>query len=83
MRVCRAAGQYPPVPSEVACRELVELVTDYLDGALPPEWRQGLEEHLGECDGCSDYLRQIRAVIDAVEHLTADERSRTSRDGGG
>ena len=63
------AGEDPPVPSEVACRELVRLVTDYLDGALPPQWRRGLDEHLAECVGCTDYLRQIRAVIDAVERL--------------
>jgi hypothetical protein len=69
------AGEYPPVPSEVACRELVRLVTDYLDGALPPQWRRGLDEHLDRCDGCTDYLRQIRAVIDAVERLAEDERS--------
>jgi hypothetical protein len=69
------AGEYPPVPSEVACRELVRLVTDYLDSALPPQWRRGLDEHLAECDGCTDYLRQIRAVIDAVERLAEEERS--------
>jgi len=70
------AGEYPPVPNEVACRELVHLVTDYLDGALPPEWRRGLDEHLTECHGCTEYLRQIRAVIDAVERLAADEQRR-------
>jgi predicted MFS family arabinose efflux permease len=69
------AGEDPPVPSEVACRELVRLVTDYLDGALPPQWRRGLDEHLAECVGCTDYLRQIRAVIDAVERLAEAERS--------
>jgi predicted MFS family arabinose efflux permease len=69
------AGHYPPAPSEVACRELVGLVTDYLDGVLPPQWRHGLEEHLAQCDGCTEYLSQIRAIIDAVERLAADERS--------
>jgi predicted MFS family arabinose efflux permease len=67
--------QHPILPAELACRELVRLATDYLDGVLPPDWRRGVEGHLAECDGCTEYLRQIRAVIDAVEHLVAQERS--------
>jgi predicted MFS family arabinose efflux permease len=65
----------PPAPAEVACRELVTLVTDYLDGALPADWRQGIEQHLGECDGCREYLDQIRTIVDAVQRLATTERS--------
>lgn len=67
--------EQPVVPADVACRELVRLATDYLDGVLPPDWRRGVEGHLAECDGCTEYLRQIRAVIDAVERLAVQERS--------
>lgn len=54
----------------MACRELVELVTDYLEGALPPGERARLEHHLGQCDGCSAYLEQIRTVIRLAGRLT-------------
>jgi predicted MFS family arabinose efflux permease len=53
-------------PDEVACMELVELVTDYLDGVLPPELRLQLQEHLAECDGCTEYVRQIALTIGAL-----------------
>jgi anti-sigma factor RsiW len=46
----------------LACREFVELVTDYLAGALPPEQRARFEAHLAQCDGCTGYLEDIRAV---------------------
>ena len=73
--------QHPILPADLACRELVRLATDYLDGDLPPDWRRGVEGHLAECDGCTEYLRQIRAVIDAVEQLAAQERSTSGRGG--
>jgi anti-sigma factor RsiW len=48
--------------SELTCQELVELVTDYLDGALPEAERVRLEEHLAECPGCRAYVEQIRTT---------------------
>ncbi|HEX5949556.1 MAG TPA: zf-HC2 domain-containing protein [Actinomycetota bacterium] len=47
----------------LTCHEVVELVTDYLEGALPPEVRGRVEEHLALCDGCSTYLEQMRETI--------------------
>jgi hypothetical protein len=61
-------------PADLACRELVYLVTDYLDGVLPADWRVGIERHLAECDGCTAYLQQIRVTIDALERLGTDVR---------
>jgi hypothetical protein len=58
-------------PADLACRELVDLVTDYLDGVLPPGWRAGFESHLADCDGCSEHVKQIRLTIRALEGLTA------------
>ena len=49
--------------SELACRELVELVTDYLEGALPPAERERFEAHLGSCRGCAAYLKQMRDLV--------------------
>jgi predicted MFS family arabinose efflux permease len=62
-------------PVDVACRELVSLVTEYLDGVLPATWRDGIDSHLDDCDGCTRYLAQLRATIDALERLGADYHS--------
>jgi hypothetical protein len=45
------------------CQELVELATDYLEGTLDDRDLQLLEQHLGDCAGCSEYLEQLRATI--------------------
>jgi len=50
-------------PGDLECRELVELVTDYLEGALAPDERVQFELHLAVCDGCTAYLRQLRATL--------------------
>ena len=49
---------------QLSCQELVELVTDYLEGALPDDERTGLERHLDTCDGCRDYVEQMRTTIE-------------------
>ncbi len=64
-----AVGPAAPAAEELACRELVELVTDYLDGVLPNDWRAGFEAHLAGCDGCTDYVRQIRITLQALASL--------------
>jgi predicted anti-sigma-YlaC factor YlaD len=56
--------------NEMTCRELVELVTDYLEGALSPAQRARFEAHLDECDGCTDYLSQMRRTLQVVGHLS-------------
>lgn len=50
----------------IRCRELVELVTAYLDDALRPEQRASVEAHLAKCDGCRGYLEQFRATIAVI-----------------
>jgi anti-sigma factor RsiW len=55
----------------LACRDAVELMTEYLEGALPlPEHRR-FEAHLAHCDACRAYLDQVRATVEAVGHLRA------------
>jgi anti-sigma factor RsiW len=54
---------------EMPCQELVEVITDYLEGALSPEDRWRFEEHLSTCDGCRNYLEQMRATIRATGAL--------------
>jgi anti-sigma factor RsiW len=64
---------------EMACRELVEVVTDYLDGTLPDEDRRRLEEHLAECPYCVDYIEQMRATIEALGTVGEDSISAETR----
>lgn len=54
---------------ELACQDIVELVTAYLEHALEPSDRERFEEHLVFCDGCSTYLDQMRATIAATGRL--------------
>ena len=51
---------------EIVCREFAELATDYLDGAMPHETIELVEEHLAMCDWCRDYLSQIETTARAV-----------------
>jgi len=54
------------------CKELVELVTDYLEGKLPSVETVRFEQHLSTCDGCTNYLAQIRQTIRVVGSLRRD-----------
>jgi anti-sigma factor RsiW len=56
--------------ADLSCRELVELVTEYLEGKLPPEERSRFELHLDECTGCRTYLRQMRQVLETAGGVT-------------
>ncbi len=49
--------------AELTCRELVEVVTDYLEDRLPPRDRLRFEEHIVICAGCTAYLEQMRQTI--------------------
>jgi anti-sigma factor RsiW len=58
---------------ELTCRELVELVTDYLEGALPGDVRERFDEHLAECPHCTEFVRQIEVTIALMGRVTEDE----------
>ena len=53
-------------PRDIACIELVELLTDYLEGALPPDEVAAVDAHLETCPPCRTYLAQMRATIEAM-----------------
>ena len=59
----------------LSCQELVELVTDYLEGALSPGDLRRFEEHIARCDACTEYLRQIRETIRIVGAITPEDLS--------
>ena len=54
----------------LVCREFVELVTDYLDGALPDAERVRFEAHLAECDGCAGYLEDTRRLVGSLHEAS-------------
>lgn len=68
LRFRRGAGK-DPGPT---CQELVELLTDYLEGALPADQAGRVRDHLGACPLCAAYLEQMRATIGALGHLPAE-----------
>ena len=55
--------------TEISCQEVVEVVTDYLEGKLSPEEVAIFEAHLVLCDGCQFYLDQMRITIATVGHI--------------
>ena len=61
-------------PNEVTCRDFVELVTDFLEGALPADRVELVEEHLVICDPCKAYLDQIEATVAALPGAAEGEQ---------
>ena len=51
---------------EISCQEVVELVTDHLEGAMGPTEAERFEHHLALCEGCAAYVEQIRMTIAAL-----------------
>ncbi len=58
--------------NELTCQEFVEIVTEYLEGTLPPPEQLRFERHLGICPGCHTYLKQIRQTIETLGTLTEE-----------
>jgi anti-sigma factor RsiW len=64
----------------ITCRELTEVVTDYLEGVMPAAERARLDAHLELCEGCVNYVAQMRQTIRAVGELDAEEVEATVPD---
>lgn len=56
----------------IVCQEVVELVTDYLEDALLPEKQAQFEEHIADCDGCTNYIEQVRLTIGMLRSLAQE-----------
>jgi anti-sigma factor RsiW len=65
---------------EIVCRELVELVTPYLEDALPPDERALVDLHLAGCDGCTAYVQQMRLTIKAIGHVSEEAITSKTRE---
>jgi predicted anti-sigma-YlaC factor YlaD len=57
---------------EMSCKEIVELVTEYLEGSLPAHEVRRFQAHLELCEGCVNYLDQMRTSIALSGRLTAE-----------
>jgi anti-sigma factor RsiW len=59
--------------TSLSCQELVELVTDYVEGALSDEARAEFDAHIARCTGCHEYVEQMRRTIELTGSLTPDD----------
>ena len=65
----------------IECRQLVELVTDYLEGVLDAPTRAELEAHLQLCDACAEYVRQMQVTMQMVGTVPLESLSTDTRTG--
>jgi anti-sigma factor RsiW len=65
---------------DLVCQQAVELVTDYLEGALRGSARRRFEKHLSVCPNCTEYLAQIRQTMRLAGRLTPEDLSPQMRD---
>jgi anti-sigma factor RsiW len=65
---------------DLSCREVVELVTDWLEGALPAGERARVEVHLAGCEGCEAYVEQMRETVRIAGRLDEQELEPAQRD---
>ena len=65
---------------ELVCQQMVELITDYLEGALTRSQRKRFEAHLAGCEHCTEYMRQMRVTIQLTGQLLAEDLTPAMRD---
>lgn len=56
-------------PSRKTCSDVIDLLTDYMDGGLAPPETAALEKHLSDCAACTEYLRSLKSTTAAVSRL--------------
>jgi anti-sigma factor RsiW len=72
--------RFPIIPGGISCREVVEIVTDYLDGALTAEDRARMDAHLEACPPCVLYVEQIRTTRRLAAEAEAELAQRPDRE---
>ena len=65
---------------EITCKEVVELVTDYLEQTLLPEVQARFEAHVADCPGCETYIAQVQKTIAMLRKLTEEQMFPGTRD---
>ena len=71
----------PTLRRDLVCQQAVELVTDYLEGTLSRRDARRFEAHLEACDGCEEYLRQVRATIRVLGSVQPEDLAPETRQG--
>jgi hypothetical protein len=66
--------------THITCQEVVELVTDYLEGTLPAAEVELFEQHLNFCEGCGSYVGQMRTTVATVGRLREQDLSPETRE---
>jgi anti-sigma factor RsiW len=69
------------VSRDLACQELVEIITDYLEETLPERDRTRFDAHLMICPGCREYVEQMRTTLQLTGRLTVESIAPSARDG--
>ena len=64
---------------DLACRDVVELVSDYLDESLDPPLAAAVERHLALCPACIEYVRQLRQTVRLLGGLPEETLSARAR----
>ena len=70
----------PESPDHISCQELVELVTGYLERALPADETALFEQHLNFCQGCVWYVEQLRGTMAAAGRVVAEDIAAEDRE---
>lgn len=78
MRLWRRQRRHDHDP--LVCREFVELVTDYLESALPDDERIRFEAHMAECDGCAGYLEDMQRLLGSLHEVPEPPLDPTTHD---
>lgn len=65
---------------EISCKELVDLVADYMDEAISDDARAKFEQHLSECGYCSAYVQQMHLTVKLTNKLTEPEADQPAPD---
>jgi predicted anti-sigma-YlaC factor YlaD len=65
---------------ELSCKEVVELVTAYLEGVLESSEHLAFDEHLAECEACGEYLEQMRQTVRLTGRLREESLPPELRD---
>lgn len=65
---------------DLTCRELVEVITDFVEGAMSDTDRARFDRHLDECTGCRAVMSQFRSTIEVTGRLTEDQVSEAQLD---
>ncbi|HLN07223.1 MAG TPA: zf-HC2 domain-containing protein, partial [Acidimicrobiales bacterium] len=71
----------PTLGGDIACQQAVELITDYLEGALSRRERERFEAHLRACVECDEYLRQVQATIRILGSARPEDLDPVTREG--